>query len=258
MTTCSLWFAPRPQVMGEITLLDTHLAINSYFNWGQMLLKCHLGEIWVMCWVHVSEQRGIVLLCWMYRKLRISAKRCCNGEIAIYQSFYLKCFETLIFSWIISVLHSQKLLLLKCFGWFYPTLLPHCRWHSFSRKLYTFSVLYFCARHKVVSSILMKGSVVSVPRLLVISSNMLFGAVFKYLHNSLFIIVLWKNKLWRLPCWNIYPSRAVSCRIAVGLGFWCWAFLQEENCSLSWSIQPWSVTWTLWRGLWLVHVVEGK
>lgn len=43
--------------MGEIALFDTHLAINSDFNWGQVLLKCHLGEIWVMCRMHVSEQR---------------------------------------------------------------------------------------------------------------------------------------------------------------------------------------------------------
>lgn len=71
---------------GRIALLNTHLAINSCFHWGQVLLKCHLGEGWVTCWVCVWAKRGIVFV-GCIETCSVSAKRCCNGEIDIDHSY---------------------------------------------------------------------------------------------------------------------------------------------------------------------------
>lgn len=140
--------------------------------------------------------------------------------------------------------------------WFYPTRLPHHKWFIFfSRKLHTFSVPYFCAHHRGVVFLLL--SVVWVPRLLVTWQYAFWCSVGVSPQFSLYNCPLSGEAMGASPLKYLSTTRHL-CTIAVGLGFWCCGVLQEENCSLSWCIQAWSVTWTLWRGLWLVRVGEEK
>lgn len=164
----------------------------------------------------MSKQRGIVLLCWMYWKLCISAKRCCNGEIAIlfevFWNYFLESSRCSIHK-SCCCCENVTLICIVFIPPYSPTMSDFFIFFYFliffqETTLFQFPSFVHITRRG--GSIIMKRSVVWVPRLLVTSSNMLFGAVFKYLHNSLFIIVLWKSKLWWLPHWNIYPSHAVS------------------------------------------------
>lgn len=141
---------------------------------------------------------------------------------------------------------------------FYPTLFHFHKGFFFQETLYTFSIPYFCAHHKWLffPHYYEQKCCLSAQTVGNIWQSAFWWSI-KYLHNSLFIIVLWKSEPWWLSQWNIYPSHAVS---AVLL----WDYTSEGSCQrkitvcLDPSIQPWSVSWTLWKGLRWVHVVEEK
>lgn len=135
------------------------------------------------------------------------------------------------------MLHSQKLLLLKCYTVRFVLVLSHPilpPYGFFFRKLYTFSVPSFCAHHKGLFSphCYEKKCCLSAQTVGNIWQSAFWGSV-KYLHNSVFIIV----KEWATVTLPVEYLSVACCLCSV---LWDCTSDTDGFCkrkiSLSWSI----------------------